>query len=488
MIEKRLRGMNGTPCDGCSNCTYTEPSHEGHSIRDKNGHRRTLLMLCIDMGDRKSSSLIIKRIKYPKNPYHTEFMSREYEDAWGTIGEYEELISPLMACAARGYEELCSLLLEKNKPDCAYVAYDRRNGMTYKERQYNNKLHSNFYEYVNARTSNGNTALSLAVSNGRVEICRLLIKNGAHITSKAKGLTPLMDAASNGHTDVCNVLVDEKTQQYALNEALTLALQNGHESACILLASKGANVNLTQSNGFKPLHTAAEKGLLEAACNFVSQLSARSESIANDAVNETITKGVYKSYTPLMLAAHNGHAGICALLLKNNASLFARNCHGFTPLMIAAEKDHVEACEKLVLTPIITLPSRKRIQKCLPTILTSLLCFKRACPKLPSDMRALILQKVPEAQEYIGVLVSSKLITQKGIPTRFIPLAKETLYRAHIDTYKKMIEEALKKAKTNNTRQALNPEAFEPRIKSLLQTFIAEKIQAHNKKCKITSP
>ncbi len=53
-------------------------------------------------------------------------------------------------------------------------------------------------------------------------------------------------------------------------------------------------------------------------------------------------------WTPLMLAARNGHAEIAKLLIEANADVYAKNQNGFTPLMFAAEDGHAEIVKLLI--------------------------------------------------------------------------------------------------------------------------------------------
>jgi ankyrin repeat protein len=63
---------------------------------------------------------------------------------------------------------------------------------------------------VNARDSNGVTALIIAARWGRDDICSLLISKGADVNAKTDhGMTPLMAAAYYGHTQTCAFLLEK---------------------------------------------------------------------------------------------------------------------------------------------------------------------------------------------------------------------------------------------------------------------------------------
>lgn len=62
---------------------------------------------------------------------------------------------------------------------------------------------------VDAEAKSGVTALWLAAGEGRKEVLKELLKNGASANnSRSDGITALMGAAAGGHGDVVNMLID----------------------------------------------------------------------------------------------------------------------------------------------------------------------------------------------------------------------------------------------------------------------------------------
>jgi ankyrin repeat protein len=53
-------------------------------------------------------------------------------------------------------------------------------------------------------------------------------------------------------------------------------------------------------------------------------------------------------FTPLILAAVNGHADVCMLLIENKADVNAVDKDGFTPLIFAAVNGHADVCRLLI--------------------------------------------------------------------------------------------------------------------------------------------
>jgi ankyrin repeat protein len=118
-------------------------------------------------------------------------------------------------------------------------------------------------------------------------------------------------------------------------------LQNkeGNEEALLtvvnFIISKGANVNIADSERFTPLHCAAVKGYQKVA-------HALLKAGANqDAVN------VYKN-TPLHNDATKNHLGILNDLILAEANIEAKNSHGHTPLHQAAYMGFLDVVELLI--------------------------------------------------------------------------------------------------------------------------------------------
>lgn len=116
--------------------------------------------------------------------------------------------------------------------------------------------------------------------------------------------TPLMIAASNGHLDIVDLLLERKANPNATNkdEATALALaacsKNG-VAICYLLIAHGAD--------------------------------------------QRIGSGM-----PLIEAAIEGNAELCQLLLGNGAHPNAKDKDGFSPLFVAARQGHLAVCKTLV--------------------------------------------------------------------------------------------------------------------------------------------
>ena len=120
---------------------------------------------------------------------------------------------------------------------------------------------------INAKNSDGFSALMLAVSNGHADVVDLLIENGADISAKwniCVGLTILMMAAFKGHTNIVTQLlaknVDVNVKESEGLTALMIAAHEGHKEVVAQLLAKSADVSTTNLEGLTALKIAARNG------------------------------------------------------------------------------------------------------------------------------------------------------------------------------------------------------------------------------------
>ena len=94
-------------------------------------------------------------------------------------------------------------------------------------------------------------------------------------------------------------------------------------------------LNAPDSNGYTPLHHAAQAGQPVVA-EFLLAHGANVETTTNDGL------------TPLHLAASHGHRSMVKLLLKHQASIREVDHNGYTPLHLAAQKGYRSVVETLL--------------------------------------------------------------------------------------------------------------------------------------------
>ncbi len=165
---------------------------------------------------------------------------------------------------------------------------------------------NNSYEnpqFLNAHDPlSGTTLLITAASKGLVDVCKILIDNGADVNAKDDcGYTPLHEAAYRGHLKVYELLLDN-----------------------------GANINATDKYGRTPLYEAASGGHLK-----VYELLLEKCADKDTIVNAKDIDGC----TFLHDAAYWGYKKVCELLLDNGADVNATDNKGKTPLDYAKNEE-----------------------------------------------------------------------------------------------------------------------------------------------------
>nr|6FES_A Chain A, D12_BRIC2, a synthetic protein,D12_BRIC2, a synthetic protein [synthetic construct]6FES_B Chain B, D12_BRIC2, a synthetic protein,D12_BRIC2, a synthetic protein [synthetic construct]6FES_C Chain C, D12_BRIC2, a synthetic protein,D12_BRIC2, a synthetic protein [synthetic construct]6FES_D Chain D, D12_BRIC2, a synthetic protein,D12_BRIC2, a synthetic protein [synthetic construct] len=120
-----------------------------------------------------------------------------------------------------------------------------------------------------------------------------------------------------------------------LGKKLLEAARAGQDDEVRILLANGADVNTADETGFTPLHLAAWEGHL----GIVEVLLKNGADVnANDE----------RGHTPLHLAAYTGHLEIVEVLLKNGAGVNATDVIGTAPLHLAAMWGHEEIVEVLL--------------------------------------------------------------------------------------------------------------------------------------------
>lgn len=120
----------------------------------------------------------------------------------------------------------------------------------------------------------------------------------------------------------------------ALNRKLYEAVARGKFELVIELIEKGADMNAEHNDGWTPLMVAAKNGHKE-ICEFLISKDANVNAKNN------------KMGTALLYAVIEGHIEICKLLILKGADVNAKNNEGQTALNIAEEKNHLDVINYL---------------------------------------------------------------------------------------------------------------------------------------------
>jgi ankyrin repeat protein len=186
--------------------------------------------------------------------------------------------------------------------------------------------------WIDAKDSEGRTALFWAASEGHPEVVTLLHLRGADInTTNRCGSTPLLWAASEGNLAVVKSLLDRGADVNLANSdkstPLLWAASEGHEKIVMLLLIEGAEVNAANLDEWTPLLWAARGGYTG-----IVDLLLKNQALVNCRNSD--------GSTPLMWAASQGHEDVVRLLLAHGADISLRDNLGWDALSLAARKGY----------------------------------------------------------------------------------------------------------------------------------------------------
>ncbi len=163
-------------------------------------------------------------------------------------------------------------------------------------------------------SSNGHSALSVAIRNNNPEGAKLLIKRGANI-----------NIADNAHTPL--TLTHIALLQYHKNAQIYRDLET-------LLLSKGAKVDITlNSLGWTPLCTTVTKAQNKPNSDHMRLLLQLGADVNHHDIN---------GRTPLMLAASMGRLPSVEMLMNNYAASDAIDNFGWSALMFGVYYNHID--------------------------------------------------------------------------------------------------------------------------------------------------
>jgi len=191
-----------------------------------------------------------------------------------------------------------------------------------------------------------------AAESGSVPTIEELLKDGTPVDARnSQGRTALIAAVNGRHREATKLLIDRGADVNAQSNnetgthVLTWAALAGDEEIVKLLLEKGAKIDVRAHNGLSPLCGAVNKGqvgivrlLLEhgADPDFAGAMYSPRQSLK------------HRLIPPLLLAAHNGTKEIINMLLDKGVSIGTADSSGDDALMYAARSGRLEVVELLL--------------------------------------------------------------------------------------------------------------------------------------------
>nr|XP_033773517.1 protein TANC2 isoform X1 [Geotrypetes seraphini]XP_033773518.1 protein TANC2 isoform X1 [Geotrypetes seraphini] len=275
------------------------------------GHLTIVMLLCkkrakVDHLDKNGQCALV----HAALRGHLEVVKFLIQCDWTMAGQQQGVFKKshaiqqaLIAAASMGYTEIVSYLLDLPEKDEEEV-----------ERAQINNFDSLW----------GETALTAAAGRGKLEVCRLLLEQGAAVAQpNRRGVVPLFSAVRQGHWQIVDLLL---THGADINMAdkqgrtpLMMAASEGHLDTVEFLLGQGASIALMDKEGLTALSWACLKGHLSVVRSLVESGAATDHADKN-------------GRTPLDLAAFYGDAEVVQFLVDHGAMIEHVDYSGMRPL------------------------------------------------------------------------------------------------------------------------------------------------------------
>ncbi|XP_078233863.1 protein TANC2 isoform X8 [Pogona vitticeps] len=278
----------------------------------------------------------------------------------GVFKKSQAIQQALIAAASMGYTEIVSYLLDLPEKDEEEV-----------ERAQINSFDSLW----------GETALTAAAGRGKLEVCRLLLEQGAAVAQpNRRGVVPLFSAVRQGHWQIVDLLLthgaDVNMADKQGRTPLMMAASEGHLDTVEFLLAQGSSISLMDKEGLTALSWACLKGHLSVVRALVESGAATDHADKN-------------GRTPLDLAAFYGDAEVVQFLVDHGAMIEHVDYSGMRPL------DRAVGCRNTSV--VVTLLKKGA---------------KIGCQTLPSRPRGPATWAMATSKPDIMVILLSKLMEE----------------------------------------------------------------------------
>lgn len=300
---------------------------------------------------------------------------------------------------------------------------------------------------VNA-TWGGNTepALLTAVLNNQTECVRVLIDNKADINYKKNDHSNIFEyAVKNGNLDIVKLLISAGVEMdYGSTSALAYAYDHGLTEIANLMATSGADTNITYNNG----ETLFCKVIRKKDSAFAKKMIAAGVNVNKGSVH------------PLLLAYDNNLLDLVEALIDAGANVNVTGRDGLPLLVHAIKNNQSKLAEKLIAAgaelnkaygtySFSTTPLNYAIINGNVDLIKHIIASKAsinsysfdcAISNKRADLLQLLVDNVDNVNNYADTLDVSNAIQAK-MPEGVLILAKAGIKADWVNVYKKLIQD-----------------------------------------------